>query len=95
VSISLDKWMITAWLPIALNGFDNELIDDFIAKLRDEGGFVTVIHLLYCFLLVIYLSAILISFCTYAVWLVRMDIDSYNSHVVILLSNYYHHHQSF
>jgi hypothetical protein len=45
VSISLDKWMITAWLPIAFDGFDNKLIDDFVAKLRDEGGFVTVLYI--------------------------------------------------
>ena len=40
------KWMIKAWLPLAFEGFDAELIDSFISKLRDDGGFVTVQDLL-------------------------------------------------
>lgn len=45
-SIPFDKWMIKAWLPIAFNGFDYDLIDIFVAKLRDDGGFVTLQDLL-------------------------------------------------
>jgi hypothetical protein len=45
-SIPLDKWTIKAWLPIAFDGFDKTLINTFISKLRDDGGFVTVQDLL-------------------------------------------------
>ena len=38
--------MIKAWLPLAFEGFDAELIESFISKLRDDGGFVTVQDLL-------------------------------------------------
>ena len=40
------KWMIKAWLPIAFEGFDIDVIDYFICKLRDDGGFVTLQDLL-------------------------------------------------
>mmetsp|Transcript_32125 Transcript_32125/g.30618 ORF Transcript_32125/g.30618 Transcript_32125/m.30618 type:complete len:787 (-) Transcript_32125:234-2594(-) len=46
VSIPLDKWMIKTWLPIVFNGFDYSVIDVFIDKLRDNGGFVTLQDLL-------------------------------------------------
>ena len=45
-SIPLDKWMIKAWLPIVFSGFDYDVIDSFVARLRDDGGFVTVQDLL-------------------------------------------------
>ena len=45
-SIPLDKWMIKAWLPIVFSGFDYDVIDSFVAQLRDNGGFVTVQDLL-------------------------------------------------
>jgi hypothetical protein len=38
--------MIKTWLPIAFNGFDYAVIDVFVAKLRDDGGFVTLQDLL-------------------------------------------------
>ena len=41
IIIPPDKWMIKVWLPIAFEGFDTKLIDLFIVKLRDDGGFVT------------------------------------------------------
>ena len=44
--IPLDKWMIKAWLPIVFSGFDYDVIDSFVARLRDDGGFVTVQDLL-------------------------------------------------
>ena len=44
--IPANKWMIKAWLPLAFEGFDAELIESFISKLRDDGGFVTVQDLL-------------------------------------------------
>ena len=40
------KWMIKAWLPMAFEGFDRNVIDYFIRKLRDDGGFVTLQDLL-------------------------------------------------
>ena len=40
--IPLDKWMIKVWLHIAFSGFDCDIIEGFITKLRDDGGFVTV-----------------------------------------------------
>jgi hypothetical protein len=40
------KWMIKAWLPMAFDGFDRNVIDYFIRKLRDDGGFVTLQDLL-------------------------------------------------
>ena len=46
LSIPLDKWMIKAWLPIVFSGFDYDVIDSFVAQLRDNGGFVTVQDLL-------------------------------------------------
>lgn len=46
LSIPLDKWMIKAWLPIVFSGFDYDVIDSFVARLRDDGGFVTVQDLL-------------------------------------------------
>ena len=45
-NIPANKWMIKAWLPLAFEGFDAELIESFISKLRDDGGFVTVQDLL-------------------------------------------------
>jgi hypothetical protein len=38
--------MIKAWLPTAFEGFEQEVIETFIAKLRDDGGFVTLQDLL-------------------------------------------------
>ena len=46
LTIPLDKWMIKAWLPIVFSGFDYDVIDSFVARLRDDGGFVTVQDLL-------------------------------------------------
>ena len=40
------KWMIKAWLPIAFEGFDLDVIEYFVVKLRDDGGFVTLQDLL-------------------------------------------------
>ena len=40
--IPLDKWMIKVWLHIVFSGFDSDIIEGFISKLRDDGGFVTV-----------------------------------------------------
>jgi hypothetical protein len=40
--IPLDKWMIKVWLHIVFSGFDSDIIEGFITKLRDDGGFVTV-----------------------------------------------------
>ena len=40
--VPLEKWMIKAWLPIVFSGFDSDIIEGFILKLRDDGGFVTV-----------------------------------------------------
>jgi hypothetical protein len=40
------KWMIKSWLPMAFDGFDRNVIDYFIRKLRDDGGFVTLQDLL-------------------------------------------------
>ena len=45
-SIPLDKWMIKAWLPIVFSGYDYDVIDSFVAQLRDNGGFVSVQDLL-------------------------------------------------
>ena len=44
--VPANKRMIKAWLPLAFEGFDAKLIDSFICKLRDDGGFVTVQDLL-------------------------------------------------
>jgi hypothetical protein len=43
---SLDRWMIKAWLPLVFDGFEYDLIDSFVNRLRDDGGFVTVQDLL-------------------------------------------------
>ena len=40
--VPLDKWMIKVWLHIVFSGFDSDIIEGFISKLRDDGGFVTV-----------------------------------------------------
>ena len=42
----LDKWMIKVWLPLVFEGFEYDLIDSFVNRLRDDGGFVTVQDLL-------------------------------------------------
>lgn len=41
-TISLGKKMIKGWLHQAFKGFDYELIESFVSRLRDDGGFVTV-----------------------------------------------------
>ena len=40
--IPLDKWMIKVWLHIVFSGFDSDIIEGFISKLRDDRDFVTV-----------------------------------------------------
>ena len=58
--IPLDKWMIKVWLHIAFSGFDSDIIEGFITKLRDDGGFVTVQVCIYSFIcLSIHLSVYL------------------------------------
>ena len=55
--IPLDKWMIKVWLHIAFSGFDCDIIEGFITKLRDDGGFVTV-QVCICICLCIYFYSV-------------------------------------